>query len=89
MLRQGLLKQISDFLCFVSVVDLVSTNALAYPGLGYPLCVSYRNALIFEREVASGGCTCIEVLVVPHIGRHNHRSYLPVEPLWLRALGPH
>ena len=44
---------------------------------------------MLEREIARGGRARVEVLVVPHVGRHDHGADLPIVALGLIALRPH
>src|SRR5688500_2397296 len=89
MLGQRLRKPLPDLGTLVGVVDLVSAQAPADPGLGNALGIADRDALGLEREVARRRGAGIEVLVEPEVRRHDHGAFAPVVALGRLALGPH
>src|SRR5205807_1230420 len=62
----------------VGVVDLVAAETPADPGLGHALCVADGDALVLEGEVPRRGGAGVEVLVEPHVRRHDQRADLPI-----------
>ena len=89
MLRQRIGEHAPDLGALVGVVDLVAAEALGDPRLRHALRVADRHAFGLEREIARGRRAGIEVLVVPHVRRHDHRAFAPVVALRLAALWPH
>src|ERR1051325_10267689 len=61
----------------VAVVDLVATQPLADPGLRHALGVADRHALVLESEITRRRRSGVEVLMQPHVRRHDHGADLP------------
>ena len=61
----------------------------ADPGLRHALRVSDRDALVLEGEIARRRRAGVEVLVQPHVRRHDHGADLPLVVARLVALRPH
>ena len=73
----------------VGVVDLVAAVPLADPGLRHALRVADRDALVLEGEIARRRRAGVEVLMQPHVRRHDHGADLPLVVARLVALRPH
>ena len=84
-----LLEFLARLRVLVGVVDLVAAEPLADPGLRHALGVADRDALVLEGEIARRRCAGVEVLVQPHVRRHDHGADLPLVVARLVALRPH
>src|SRR5919204_2296797 len=73
----------------VGIVDLITTETPADPGLGHALGIADGDALVLEGEIARRGGAGVEVLVEPHVRRHDQRADLPIVTLRRIALRPH
>ena len=56
---------------------------------GTPCALRIDDALVLEGEVARRRGAGVEVLVEPHVRRHDQRADLPLVALRLLALRPH
>jgi hypothetical protein len=88
-LRQRFLKARTHQFAFVGVVDLVAADTGGDPGLGHALGVADRDAFVFEGEIAARRGAGVEMLVPPHVGRHDHGADLPRVVARFFPVGPH
>jgi hypothetical protein len=73
----------------VRVVDLVAAKPLADPGLRHALGIADRDALVLEGEIARRCGAGVEMLMEPHVRRHDHGADLPLVIARLVAFRPH
>src|SRR5207249_12229464 len=88
-LGQVLREHSADHRHLVGVVDLIAAEPPADPGPGHTLRVTNGNALVLEGKIARRRGSAVEVLMEPHVRRHNQRAYFPIISLGCIALGPH
>src|SRR5262249_28847802 len=86
-LGQSFCKHPPDFWILVRVIDLHSPQPPADPRHWNALRIARRGML--EREITRRRRTRVEVLVEPRVGRHDHRSDLPVVAVRRVAFRPH
>jgi hypothetical protein len=58
--------------------DLVAPDAAADPGLRHALGVADRHHLMLEGEIVRRRGAGVEMLMQPHVGRHDQRADLPL-----------
>ena len=73
----------------VGIVDLIAADPCRDPGLGHALRVTNCYAFVLESEIAGRRGTSIEMLVPPHVGRHDHGADFPWVIVRFFPVGPH
>src|SRR5450759_3130029 len=75
---KGCSKQLSDHWRLVGIINLIAADPFADPGLGNTLRITDCDAFVLKSQIARGRGSGIEMLMEPHVWRHDHRSNLPI-----------
>src|SRR5262244_1193961 len=76
MLRERLLEHCAHARALVRIVELIAAEPAADPAHHHALRIALRAEL--EGEIARRRRASVEMLVQPHIGRHDQRAGLPL-----------